>query len=211
MALHFSINHAPLPLLRVLLEYGLYPALKHISFPQSEFLTCAGFHQDKLSQSPHQPSPFVILRSGEFLASDTIGDITSPSGRSHQHIVTFLNLTSQYIIARKIQSRWVFSTFIPAIINFIDQLHQKTPSRFHSDDYLGYKSRIITSILTHNRTIHTYTSPYQPQSNLNSERINRILLDSVRSSLAHSLLPPYFSDYALIDAIFKYNLIPSPN
>lgn len=208
MALHLSFNHAPLPLLRTIIQSGLYPHLKHIIIPPKSFITCTGCIHGKAAQRPHRSSSNPLSLPGQYISSDTIGPIRPPSGRCHRHIVTFLDTHSRFIIAIPIKSRAELATIIPTTMQYIRSIHGKSPNRFHTDNAREYLSRTVTSYLTINGTEHTTISPHQPQSNSKSERINRTLLNAARSALAHSRLPNDYWDYAILDAVYKYNHIP---
>lgn len=59
-----------------------------------------------------------------------------------------------------------------------------------------------------NSISHTFAPAYQPQSNSLPERLNHSIMDAARCALRHSKLPDRFSDWAFIDATYKYNILP---
>ena len=63
---------------------------------------------------------------------------------------------------------------------------------FHSDKGVEYTSTEFHTILTQEGIKQELTTPHTPQQNGAAERLNRTLIEGVRTMLADSKLPPRF-------------------
>ena len=92
-------------------------------------------------------------------------------------------------------------------------LVEKTSGRkiktFRTDNGGEYTSTEFTSYLTREGIRHERTLPYTPQQNGVSERLNRTLVECVRTMLADSKLPHRFWAEALSTTVYLRNRSPT--
>ena len=79
----------------------------------------------------------------------------------------------------------------------------------HSDNGGEYTSTKFTSYLTKEGIKHELTTPYTPQQNGVAERLNRTLIEGVRTVLADSKLPHRLWAEALSTALYLRNRSPT--
>nr|GEY01198.1 hypothetical protein [Tanacetum cinerariifolium] len=84
---------------------------------------------------------------------------------------------------------------------------EKTIKTLRSDRGGEYMSQEFLDYLTEHGIITHRTPPYMPQNNGVSERMNRTLLDMVRSMMSQTTLPKSFWDYALETAARILNMV----
>ena len=77
-----------------------------------------------------------------------------------------------------------------------------------SDNGGEYTSTEFTSFLTKEGIKHELTIPHTPQQNGVAERLNRTLIEGVRTMLADSKLPHRFWAEALLTAVYLQNRSP---
>lgn len=122
-------------LIRQIIHRNLFPALSGKRIPHSKIITCA-FCAITASQFPHKPLTSPTSLPGTTIASDTIGTIHPPSGRSNFHILTLIYTPSRFILSKLIHSRSELTTVIPETMNYILNIHGRQSMRFHSDNAL---------------------------------------------------------------------------
>ena len=90
-----------------------------------------------------------------------------------------------------------------------EQLTGKRLKVLRSDNGGEYTSSEFKEYLKQNGVIHQLTVPKCPEQNGVAERLNRTLVEMVRSMLASSILPPRFWAEALNTATYLRNRCPS--
>ena len=85
----------------------------------------------------------------------------------------------------------------------------KSIKTLRSDRGGEYLNKEFQSCLRDNGILSQWTPPYTPQHNGVSEKMNRTLLDMVRSMMGLADLPRSFWGYALQTAVYILNRVPS--
>ncbi|GJX92135.1 retrotransposon protein, putative, ty1-copia subclass [Tanacetum coccineum] len=93
--------------------------------------------------------------------------------------------------------------------NKVENQLEKTIKALRSDRGSEYISQEFKDYLKACAIVQQLTPPYTPQHNGVSERINRTLLDMVRSIMNLTTLPLSFLDYALESATHILNMVPT--
>nr|GEZ06786.1 hypothetical protein [Tanacetum cinerariifolium] len=109
----------------------------------------------------------------------------------------------------KIMSRQGAYYFITFTEDFGQNQLGKTIKLLRSDRGGEYMSQEFLDHLRDHGIIAHRTPPYMPQMNGVSERINRTLLDMVRSMMSQTTLSKSFWDYALESAACILNMVPT--
>ena len=91
---------------------------------------------------------------------------------------------------------------------WIENLTEKKIKILRTDNGGEYLSKAFMTYLTEHGIIHQTTVPYTPQQNGTAERLNRTLMQTVRSLLEHANLPQEFWAEALQTATYLRNRIP---
>ena len=143
---------------------------------------------------------------GGVIHSDIVGPLP-PSHDGYIYFITFIDEMSRFAVAKPLQRKSeALERFKKFQLQFERQNNVKIKT-FHSDNGGEY-----TPISDYAKSIgmrHTTTSPYTPESNGIAERLNRTLIEAVRTTLAESGLPPKFWTEALQNALSIRNKIPN--
>lgn len=145
----------------------------------------------------------------DLIHSDVCGKVGSPSLAGAEYFLTFIDSHSHYtwvyILKRKSQ---VFETFKrwQALVENYTGRRIKT---FRTDGGGEFTSTEFSRHLENSGVRHEVTIPRTPEQNGVAERMNRTLMESVRSMLADSGLPKQFWAEALSTATYLRNRSPT--
>jgi transposase InsO family protein len=157
------------------------------------------------------PFARVVEHASEALQlvhSDTCGSFAL-SDTSKIHFITFVDDYTRYVWAYGIENKKaatvkaVFDTWKAEV----EKQSGKELKALRTDgggEYEKELDRYLKAMGIH----HQVTAPYTPQSNGVAERINRTLLEMMRSMLYQANLPSRFWTYALDTAVYLKNRLP---
>ncbi len=145
----------------------------------------------------------------DLLHSDVCGKMGNPSLSGSEYFVTFIDSYSHYtwvyVLKRKDQ---VFECFLKwkALVENFTGWQLKV---LRTDNGGEYMSQMFKEHLSKHGIRHETTVPKNPEQNGTAERMNRTLMESVRSMLADSGLPQKFWAEALSTAVYLRNRSPT--
>ena len=141
--------------------------------------------------------------------SDVCGRIGSPSLGGAEYFVTFVDDKSHYVWIYPIKHKHeVFQKFMEWK-SYVENATNHKVKKFRTDNGGEYKSTEFENFLKKEGIEHQYTIPKTPEQNGVSERINRTLVEKVRSMLADSTLPHKFWAEGLSTAAYLLNRSPT--
>ena len=177
--------------------------------PSVEADFCESCVEGKHHRSPFPTSVNNTKRPLELIHSDVCGKIGTPSLSGAEYFLTFIDdythYTWVYILKRKDQ---VFERFCEWKALVEKRTGQKMMA-FRTDNGGEYTSSEFKAYLAKEGIRHELTVPKTPEQNGVSERMNRTLVESVRSMLSDSRLPRRFWAEALSTAVFLRNRSPT--
>ena len=145
----------------------------------------------------------------ELIHSDVCGKIGTQSLGGGEYFVTFVDDHSRhvwiYILKHKGE---VFQRFKEWKV-LVEKASGRKVKILRSDNGGEYTSAEFAAYLTKEGVRHELTIPHTPQQNGVAERLNRILIESVRTMLADSKLPHEFWAEALSTAVYLRNRSPT--
>lgn len=96
-------------------------------------------------------------------------------------------------------------------MEYIKQLNSqgKQVARIRTDNGNEFKANIFASFCSENGMVHEFTCSYTPQKDGVSERLNRTLMDKVRSRFEDTNLSKYLWGEAIRCAVFQLNRSPT--
>lgn len=159
-------------------------------------------------------SPFPVgtkRASGplDLVHSDVCGKVGSPSLSGSEYFVTFIDSYSHYtwvyVLKRKDQ---VFESFLKWKALVENSTGRKLKA-LRTDNGGEFTSGKFEEHLSQHGIGHETTVPKNPEQNGTAERMNRTLMESVRSMLADSGLPQKFWAEALSTAVYLKNRSPT--
>nr|GEX64176.1 retrotransposon protein, putative, Ty1-copia subclass [Tanacetum cinerariifolium] len=173
------------------------------------FERCVSCMSGKMARKPdtHQ-----VERAKDLLGlihTDVCGPFKIMSRQGASYFVTFTDDFSRYgyvyLLTHKHEVFETFKVFQKEVENQLG----KTIKSLHSDHEGEYMSQEFLDHLKDHGIIAHRTPPYTSQHNGVSERINRTLLDMVRSMMSQTTLPKSFWDYALETVARILNMVPT--
>ena len=168
-------------------------------------LECMCCIQGKLARAPFRRSDSKSKEIFELVHTDVCGpfDVATMSG--HRYFVTFIDDMSRfcftYLIKLKSEVFAKFEEFSAMISN----AHGKRVKILRSDNGGEYSSMEFKEYMRTRGIQHQTTVAYTPQQNGLAERMNRTLLDSVRSMLIGAKMHRRYWGYAVLCAAYLRN------
>ena len=185
-----------------------------------------------LGKSHRAPIPKLstsrATRLLELVHSDVLGPIEVPSLGGARYVITFIDdyskWISHYCMKAKSEALSKFQLFKAYaekhthqrlhhlnILQFCESARPNLPAEsielLRSDNGGEYLSNAFKDFLSSNGIHHQLTVAYTPQQNGVSERMNRTLLDLVRSMLHHRNLSKHFWAEAFATAVYVRNRV----
>jgi transposase InsO family protein len=183
------------------------PFLRHLQ-PTYSDVPCVICIRAKAHKLPFAKVAHHASEALQLVHSDTCGSF-SPSDTSEIHFITFVDDYTRYTWAYGIKNKKAAT--IKAVFDLwkADAERQcgKELKALRTDgggEYEKELDRYLKAMGIH----HQVTAPYTPESNGIAERINRTLLEMMRSMLYQANLPNRFWTYALDTAVYLKNRLP---
>ncbi|HEX4706357.1 MAG TPA: reverse transcriptase domain-containing protein, partial [Candidatus Udaeobacter sp.] len=141
--------------------------------------------------------------------SDVCGKLPTKSIEGYEYFVTFTDDKSRNVQVFGLKHK---SEVAQCLKVFIARAEVETGKRtriLRSDGGGEYTGAVVQNFLRERGIKHEVTTPETPQHNGVSERMNRTLLDKVRTMLYDSSLPPSYWYHALEYAVLLHNISPT--
>lgn len=145
----------------------------------------------------------------ELIHSDVCGKLNPKSLGGAEYFVSFIDDSSRYcwIYMLKCKSE-VFKVF-KEFKTLVENQYNAKIKRFRSDNGGEFCSNEFENFFRENGIKHEKTVPKSPQQNGISERLNRTLIEKVRTMLSDAALPKSFWAEALNTAAYVHNRSPT--
>jgi hypothetical protein len=141
--------------------------------------------------------------------SDVCGKISSPSLSQAEYFIVFVDDKTHYVWIYVVKHKHeVFGKFVEWK-SLVEKSSGYKVKKLRTDNGGEYTSTEFESYLKKEGIEHQYTIPKTPKQNGVSERMNRTLVETVRSMLADSRLPHRFWAEALATAAYLINRSPT--
>jgi len=162
----------------------------------------------KINRSPFKHSDGRRnLKPFDLIHSDVCGNITPSSLGNGSYFVTFVDHATRYIWVYVIQNKSdVFGVFKDWKV-FVEKQYGLKVKALRTDNGGEYTSIAFKNYLVKEGIKHEKTIPKTPQQNGVSERLNRTLVESIRSMLSDAELPKTFWAEALSTAVYVRNRV----
>ena len=154
----------------------------------------------------------------EIIHTDVCGPMQIDSMGGSRYFVTFTDDFSRYTTVYFMRKK---SEVLTKFKEYVNQVENKTGSKIkklniwntvkslRSDNGGEYSSAAFQSFCVEKGISRQFTNPYTPEQNGVSERLNRTIIEAVRSMLIHSNLPLSFWAEAVRCAVYTNNRSPT--
>ncbi|CAI7869406.1 unnamed protein product [Closterium sp. NIES-53] len=207
--LHRRMGHASDQRINELLDKNMAVGVK-VSKGEKEKLKCGACVEGKSTRTSHPKhgtrQPYETL---EIVAADICGPMRVASRHGSKYFITFTDLGTRHTWVTEIKEK------SEALSSFIDWLAEaerqsgKELKVLRTDNGGEFLNTDFNSYLRTKGIRRQLTIPYTPQHNSVAERVNRSLLESVRSMLSDSGLPLSYWGDALGMACWLKNRLPT--
>ena len=167
---------------------------------------CESCVQGKSHRLPFQVS--TVKRADhplELIHSDVCGKIGTQSLGGGEYFVTFVDDHTRHVWIYILKHKGEVLQRFQEWKAMVEKSSGRKVKTLRSDNGGEYTSTEFTSYLTKEGIKHQVTTPHTPQQNGVAERLNRTLIESVRTMLADSKLPHRFWAEALSTAVYLRN------
>ena len=176
---------------------------------KQELSFCESCVQGKSHRLPFQQSEKRTNHPLELIHSDVCGKIGTKSLGGGEYFVTFLDDHTRYvwvyILKQKSEVFWCFQEWKA----LVEKSNGRKIKIFRSDNGGEYTSTEFDTYLTKEGIKQELTIPHSPQQNGAAERLNRTLIEGVRTMLADSKLPHRLWAEALSTCVYLRNRSPT--
>lgn len=184
--------------------------LKLMGLPSSKKV-CDSCRQGKAER---QPFPTVDAprsrRMGELLHTDVGGPVNPPTMNGEKYYQTIIDDFSHFVVVYLLHSKAEAAENLKSYINELNsRLGTNSVCRVRCDNGGEFSSRDIKSFCSNKGIRLEYTAAYSPQSNGVSERMNKTLLNKVRSMFVDTNLPKTLWGEAIRTAAYQINRSPT--
>ncbi len=172
-----------------------YDVSKQIQF-------CESCVSGKIYRSPFPSGQERASELLELVHSDVCGKMSTPSEGQAEYFLILIDDKTHFVWVYLLKKKHeVFQKFVEWKI-FVEKSSGHKVGRFRSDNGGEYTSTEFETYLKKEGIAHEYTMAKSPEQNGVSERMNRTLVEKVRSMLADSKLPHKFWAEALMTAAY---------
>jgi Integrase core domain len=115
---------------------------------------------------------------GELVFSDICGKLPIVGYNNALYFVTFTDAVSKHLFVNAIEDKAAGTVLVVSkkYCNWIANHFHASVKRLHTDNGGEYVNDIMKEYVDSKGIEHTSTAPYQPQSNVNAERVSRTLM-----------------------------------
>jgi hypothetical protein len=173
---------------------------------------CEGCTVGKMHRNPFpKQSQHRATKPYDVIHSDVCGPMQVESKGGNKYMVTFTDDNSRYATVYFIKNKDEVLTKFKEYVSFVEN---QSGNRGHvkilrSDNGGEYTSNNFVKYCAEKGISHEFTSPYSPEQNGVAERLNRTIMESVRSMIYHAGLPLVFLAKACSTAVYIYNRSPT--
>jgi len=206
---HRRLGHLGLKNMKRLVHEGMVTGLDVTTaqLRQFEGHTCEPCILGKSCREPFPTSETVTERPLQLVHLDVCGPLPA-STMGHQYFVTMLDDFSGASLVQALKHKSDVADFIERGVALMQVQSKATLQCIRTDGGGEFVNNRVKEFCAVHGVRHETSAPYTPQQNGKAERLNRTLLEKVRSMLADSAVPKEYWHEALSVASFVRNRSP---
>ena len=176
----------------------------------AKFSFCEGCVEGKMHRKPFKPVGEILSkRKLQCVHSDVCGPMPKESIGGQKYFVTFIDDYSRccqvYFMRHKSEVLDKFKEFEAITTNDSGE----STGSLRSDNGGEYLSNEFEAYLKSKGIHHEVTVPHSPEQNGVAERMNRTLMETARSMMAHAGLPDCYWAEAVATTVYLRNRVPT--
>lgn len=179
-----------------------------VKFTSNSNQKCIVCVQGKQSRAPFNEIGKRAENLLDLIHSDVLGPLKIKSTGGARFLVTFIDDYSRKVFLIPIKQKSdVFSEFVK-FKNLVENQCSRKIKVFRSDNGTEYVNKQFEKLFEKCGIVHQKTTPYTPQQNGVSERMNRTIIERVRCMLTDAKMSPKFWAEAAVTATYLQNRVP---
>jgi hypothetical protein len=206
---HQRLGHLPYKTIREMAAKEIVQGLEKLSDDQDDEAFCEPCVHGKQHASPSgKPSTSRTEEALALVHSDVMGPVATEARNGYRYLVSFIDDYTRYAWVYPLKEKGeVFGKF-KYFKTMIEKQVGKSIKVLRSDNGGEYTSVEFQQYLKEQGIIHQKTVPYNPQQNGVAERLNRTIMEMVRSMMLGAQLDQEFWVEAVATAVYLKNRSP---
>ncbi|CAI7807960.1 unnamed protein product [Closterium sp. NIES-54] len=207
--LHKRMGHANTQQIKEMMKKNMAAGVK-VTGAEETHMNCDSFVEGKATKAPHpRHGPKEPYGAMEVVAADVCGPMRVTSRHDSRYFITFTDIGTRLTWVTEIKDKM---QVLPSFIDWLAEAERQSGKQLkvlRTDNGGEFINKDFNDYLKAKGIRQQRTIPHTPQHNSIAERVNRKLLNSVRSMLADSKLPLTYWGDALGMACWLKNRLPT--
>ena len=207
---HQRYGHLSHGNLDILNKKNMVEGIGTLDFKNDPKEICEGCVMGKQTRLPFpKKSSRITTKPLELIHSDVCGPISVESIGGSRYFITFIDNYSRFVVTYAMKTKDEALDKFKQYVAMAETKFESRVKKIRNDNGGEYVSKVFDDYLKERGTLDERTVPFTPEQNGISERMNRTLMEKVRSMLYHSKLPLRFWAEALSTATHVRNCSPT--
>lgn len=170
---------------------------------------CSTCVEAKATRQPFYKNEKRSSAVGELIHSDICGPITPATINGERYFQVILDDFSHFLVVKVLKSKNEAEENLKQYIKEVERQHGTKVKRIRLDNGGEFSSNNFKSYCRNNGIKLEYTMSYSPQMNGKSERMNRTLMNKIRTKIIESGIPKFLWGEALKASAYEVNRLPT--
>lgn len=170
---------------------------------------CVRCIEGKSSRKPFYPVVKNSKQVGNLIHSDVAGPVNPPTLEGYKYYQVIVDEFSHFTVVKLLRTKGEAEENVIDFIRLIKTQHGLKTKRIRCDNGGEYSSNHFKQFCRSRGIQLEYTMPYSPQQNGIAERMNRTLIDKVRTKFAETNLPKELWGEAIRCSAYELNRSPT--
>ncbi|KAG5867482.1 hypothetical protein JTB14_000231 [Gonioctena quinquepunctata] len=183
-------------------------SLRQLGLPFSNVI-CNTCVEGKCTRKPFYKCEKKTTEIGELIHSDIAGPIATPTTEGHKYFQVLIDDYSQLLVVKLLKQKSEGEQNVIDFIRTIKTQHGLKTKRIRVDNGGEFVSYYFKNYCRNKGIALEYTLPYTPRKNGTAERMNRNLLDKVRTKFAETNLPRELWGEVILCSAYELSMSPT--
>lgn len=183
-------------------------SLKMLNLPYSSDV-CSSCIEGKATRLPFKRNHNKSTHIGQLIHSDVCGPFNPETHDGYKYFQVIIDDYSHFTIVNLLKYKSEAEENLISYVKEVETQHGVKVQRIRVDNGGEVTSKSFKEFAREKGIRLQYTLPYSPQSNGKSERMNRTLLNMVRTKIAETFVPKFLWGEAIRCSAYELNRCPS--